>query len=88
MSLSVKALHPDPWRSFAATHRVGDTLPGTVAKIVPFGVFVRLAPGVQGLAHGHGPANPERAVATGDAVRATLLGVDLVRRRISLSLDE
>ncbi|MFI1283856.1 S1 RNA-binding domain-containing protein [Streptomyces sp. NPDC020858] len=96
VSLSVKALHPDPWRLFAAAHRVGDTLPGTVVKIVPFGVFVRLAPGVEGLAHGlehglergRGPANPDRAAATGDAVQATLLDVDLVRRRISLSLDE
>ncbi|WP_051781986.1 MULTISPECIES: S1 RNA-binding domain-containing protein [unclassified Streptomyces] len=83
VSLSVKALHPDPWRTFAGAHRVGDTFTGTVTKIVPFGVFVRLAPGIEGLLHESELAG--RTCATGDDVRVTLLDVDLERRRIGLS---
>ncbi|MER7822306.1 S1 RNA-binding domain-containing protein [Streptomyces sp. NPDC096097] len=83
VSLSVKALHPDPWRTFAGAHRVGDTFAGTVTKIVPFGVFVRLAPGIEGLLHESELAG--RTCATGDDVRVTLLDVDLELRRISLS---
>ncbi|MGW6845976.1 S1 RNA-binding domain-containing protein [Streptomyces sp. NPDC054958] len=83
VSLSVKALHPDPWRTFAVAHRVGDTFLGTVTKTVPFGVFVRLAPGVEGLLHASGLA--DRTCATGDDIRVTLRDVDLERRRISLS---
>ncbi|MFG2988123.1 S1 RNA-binding domain-containing protein [Streptomyces sp. NPDC048257] len=85
VSLSLKALHPDPWRSFAVTHRAGDTLSGTVTKLVPFGVFVRLAPGVEGMAHRTEASG--RTFETGDGVRASLLDMDLERRRISLSLD-
>ncbi|MFB7268567.1 S1 RNA-binding domain-containing protein, partial [Streptomyces nojiriensis] len=83
VNLSVKALHPDPWRAFAAALRVGDTFPGTVTKTVPFGVFVRIAPGVEGLVHETEFAG--RTFETGDGVRVALLAVDLERRRISLS---
>ncbi|MFG2233037.1 S1 RNA-binding domain-containing protein [Streptomyces sp. NPDC048723] len=83
VSLSVKALHPDPWRRFAEALRVGDTFPGTVTKTIPFGVFVRIAPGVEGLVHETELSG--RTFEAGDDVRVTLLGVDLERRRISLS---
>ncbi|MGW6981062.1 S1 RNA-binding domain-containing protein [Streptomyces sp. NPDC054932] len=84
-SLSVKALHPDPWRSFADGHRAGDTLPGTITGTVPFGVFVRLAPGIEGLLHR--TALSGETFARGDEVAVTLLEVDLVRRRIRLARD-
>ncbi|WKD30913.1 S1 RNA-binding domain-containing protein [Streptomyces xanthophaeus] len=82
-SLSVKALVPDPWRSFAEALRSGDTVPGTVTKIIPFGAFVRIAPGVEGLVHESEFSG--RTFEAGDDVRVTLLAVDLERRRISLS---
>ncbi len=85
VSLSVKALHPDPWRSFADTHPIGATLPATVTRTVEFGVFVRLAPGVESMVHRS--ELPEGTFESGDEVRATLLGMDLRRRRISLVLD-
>ncbi|MFD9262989.1 S1 RNA-binding domain-containing protein [Streptomyces sp. NPDC059538] len=85
VSLSVKALHPDPWRAFADTHPIGATLPATVTRSVPFGVVVQLAPGVEGLVHRS--ALREGTFESGDEVRATLLGMDLRRRRISLGLD-
>ncbi|MFF4445225.1 S1 RNA-binding domain-containing protein [Streptomyces sp. NPDC001502] len=83
VGLSVRALHPDPWRAFAEALRIGDTLPGTVTKIIPFGVFVRIAPGVEGLVHETELSG--RTFEAGDDVRVTLLAVDLERRRISLS---
>ncbi|MFD7785080.1 S1 RNA-binding domain-containing protein [Streptomyces nojiriensis] len=83
VALSVKALSPDPWRPFAEALRTGDTLPGTVTRTIPFGVFVRIAPGVEGLVHESEFAG--RTFAAGDDVRVTLLAVDLERRRISLS---
>ncbi|MFD9476073.1 S1 RNA-binding domain-containing protein [Streptomyces nojiriensis] len=83
VSLSAKALHPDPWRPFAEALHVGDTFPGTVTKIIPFGVFVRIAPGVEGLVHESEFAG--RTFEAGDDVRVTLLAVDRERRRISLS---
>ncbi|MFJ7586612.1 S1 RNA-binding domain-containing protein [Streptomyces sp. NPDC097617] len=85
VSLSVKALHPDPWRPFADTHRIGYSLPGVITRIIAFGVFVRLAPGVEGMVHTS--ELPDRTFESGDEVRATLLDVDLRRRRISLALD-
>ncbi|MFF4421775.1 S1 RNA-binding domain-containing protein [Streptomyces sp. NPDC001549] len=83
VGLSAKALRPDPWRPFAEALRVGDTFPGTVTKIIPFGVFVRIAPGVEGLVHETELSG--RTFEAGDDVRVTLLAVDLERRRISLS---
>ncbi|WP_314244945.1 S1 RNA-binding domain-containing protein [Streptomyces kutzneri] len=83
VGLSVKALHPDPWRPFAEALRAGDTYPGTVTRIIPFGVSVRIAPGVEGLVHETELSG--RTFEAGDDVRVTLLAVDLQRRRISLS---
>ncbi|GHI75463.1 S1 RNA-binding domain-containing protein [Streptomyces spororaveus] len=83
VALSVKALSPDPWRPLAEALRPGDTFPGTVTKTIPFGAFVRIAPGVEGLVHESEFAG--RTFEAGDAVRVTLLAVDLERRRISLS---
>ena len=91
VNLSLKALRPDPLGLFAAARQVGETIPGRVTKLVPFGAFVRLAEGVEGLVHLAELADrqvegPEDVVAVGDDVLATLISVDLERRRISLSL--
>ncbi|MFI6517714.1 S1 RNA-binding domain-containing protein [Spirillospora sp. NPDC050679] len=91
VSLSIKALRPDPWHGFVDAHAVGETLPGQVTKLVPFGAFVRVAPGIEGLVPlaelaDHDVAEPEEAVSEGDDVRVVLLDVDLDRRRIALSL--
>ncbi|MDI2124751.1 S1 RNA-binding domain-containing protein [Yinghuangia seranimata] len=91
VSLSVKALLPDPYHGFADTHQVGDTLPGYVTKLVPFGAFVRVAPGVEGLVPlaelaDHEIAEPAEVVSVGDGVRVVVLDIGLDRRRITLSL--
>ncbi|HBY61856.1 MAG TPA: 30S ribosomal protein S1 [Solibacterales bacterium] len=51
LSLGIKQLQPDAWETFFRTHQVGDALPGKVCRAANFGVFVELAPGVEGLCH-------------------------------------
>ncbi|WP_327381211.1 S1 RNA-binding domain-containing protein [Streptomyces sp. NBC_01207] len=82
-SLSVKALLPDPRRAFVRAHQVGDSLTGTVTKIIPFGVFVRIAPGVDCVVHESEFSG--RTFEVGDDVRLTLLGVNLEPRWIGFT---
>ncbi|MEU3776455.1 S1 RNA-binding domain-containing protein [Streptomyces sp. NPDC032472] len=84
--LSLRALQPDPLR--AAGLAVGQTLRGRVTRLVPFGVFVEVAEGVEGLAPAKElPAEPEQ-VRVGDEVRAVVRSLDLGSRRLTLSLRQ
>src|SRR6185437_2053543 len=71
VSLSLKATQEDPWRQFARTHVINQIVPGVVTKLVPFGAFVRVADGIEGLVHiselaeGH-VERPEQIVGVGD----------------------
>jgi small subunit ribosomal protein S1 len=93
VSLSLKATREDPWRQFARTHAIGQIVPGTVTKLVPFGVFVRLDDGIEGLIHiselaeGHIEL-PEEIVRAGDGIFVKIIDIDLERHRISLSLRQ
>jgi small subunit ribosomal protein S1 len=51
LSLGMKHLQPDAWETFFKTHQVGDVVSGRVCRSAPFGVFVELLPGVEGLCH-------------------------------------
>ena len=51
VSLSLKATQEDPWQHFARTHQIGQVVPGKVTKLVPFGAFVRVEEGIEGLVH-------------------------------------
>src|SRR5699024_4429118 len=51
VSLSLKATQEDPWQTFARTHALGQIVPGKVTKLVPFGAFVRVEDGIEGLVH-------------------------------------
>ncbi|MGW5641101.1 S1 RNA-binding domain-containing protein, partial [Streptomyces sp. NPDC003832] len=91
VSLSMKALQPDPWQHYADTHKVGVTVSGTVTKLVPFGAFVQMEETIEGLVHlaelaDHDVESPHDVLAVGDQVRVAILDVDRRRRRISLSL--
>jgi small subunit ribosomal protein S1 len=94
IALSIRALAPDPWNDVQTTYPVGQQVRGTVSRLQPFGAFVELAPGIEGLVHiselgaGRRVQHPSEVVHVGDQVQARVLGVDLERRRISLSLDE
>jgi small subunit ribosomal protein S1 len=58
LSLGVKQLQPDAWETFFRSHQVGDLVKGKVTRAAPFGVFVELLPGVEGLCHRTEIASP------------------------------
>jgi small subunit ribosomal protein S1 len=92
VSFSLKALERDPWDDAAAALRPGALVKGQVMRVEPFGAFVQVAPGVEGLLHvselgaGKHLRHAREAVKPGDAVEVTILAVDLEKRRISLGL--
>ena len=93
VSLSLKATQEDPWQHFARTHQMGQIVPGKVTKLVPFGSFVRVEEGIEGLVHISELAErhveiPEQVVQVNDAVMVKIIDIDLERRRISLSLKQ
>ncbi|OQO91948.1 30S ribosomal protein S1 [Saccharomonospora piscinae] len=93
VSLSLKATQEDPWRQFARTHAIGQIVPGKVTKLVPFGAFVRVEEGIEGLVHISELAErhveiPEQVVQVGGEVMVKVIDIDLERRRISLSLKQ
>ena len=93
VSLSLKATQEDPWQAFARAHAIGQVVPGKVTKLVPFGVFVRVEDGIEGLVHISELAQrhvevPEQVAKVGDEVFVKVIDIDLDRRRISLSLKQ
>jgi small subunit ribosomal protein S1 len=92
ISLSLKALANDPWRDATASLVEGTRVKGTITRLQPFGAFVEIAPGVEGLVHitelgaGRRINHPKEVVAVGQAVEASVLSVDHDKRRLSLSL--
>ncbi|MER6303530.1 30S ribosomal protein S1 [Kitasatospora sp. NPDC001539] len=93
VSLSLKATQEDPWQQFARTHQIGQVVPGKVTKLVPFGAFVRVDEGIEGLVHISELAErhveiPEQVVQVGDEIFVKVIDIDLERRRISLSLKQ
>ena len=93
VSLSLKATQEDPWNKFAREHGVGEIVDGEVTKLVPFGAFVKVADGIEGLIHISELADrhvevPEAVVNVGDQIEVKVIDVDTDRRRISLSLKQ
>src|SRR5215204_2159523 len=93
VSLSLKATQEDPWQQFARTHAIGQVVPGKVTKLVPFGAFVRVDEGIEGLVHISELAErhvelPEQVVQVNDEIFVKVIDIDLDRRRISLSLKQ
>src|SRR5437660_714170 len=93
VSLSLKNTQEDPWRAFARQNHPGDIVQGTVTKLVPFGAFVKVAEGIEGLVHISELAErhvelPEQVVSLGQEVSVKVIDVDLDRRRISLSMKQ
>jgi small subunit ribosomal protein S1 len=93
VSLSLKATQEDPWKEFERMYSAGEIIDGQVTKLVPFGAFVRVAQGIEGLVHiseisdQHIEA-PESVLSVGDQVRVKVIEVDVPRRRISLSMRQ
>jgi small subunit ribosomal protein S1 len=91
ISLGLKQTQSDPWQQVLETYHEGDEVEGKVTKVVTFGAFVEIMPGVEGLVHiselaQHHVENPREVVSQGDLVRAKIIEVDAERRRLSLSL--
>jgi small subunit ribosomal protein S1 len=92
ISLSLKALAADPWLDAVAGFVVGQRLNGTVTKMMTFGAFVEIAPGMEGLVHvselgaGRRINHPREVVKLGEAVEVTILQIDPEKRRIGLSM--
>ncbi|HEX9124248.1 MAG TPA: 30S ribosomal protein S1 [Actinomycetota bacterium] len=93
VSLSLKATQEDPWKEFERKYQAGEIIEGQVTKLVPFGAFVRVAQGIEGLVHiseiseAH-VDTPESVLSVGDDVRVKVIEVDVPRRRISLSMRQ
>jgi small subunit ribosomal protein S1 len=93
ISLSLKATQQDPWQEFATSHRVGELVYGRVTKLVPFGAFVQVGEGIEGLVHisemsAHHVDLPEQVVTPGEELWVKIIDLDLQRRRISLSIKQ
>jgi small subunit ribosomal protein S1 len=93
ISLSLKATQTDPWQEFANTHQVGELVYGRITKLVPFGSFVQVGDGIEGLVHisemaGHHVDLPEQVVTPGEELWVKIIDIDLQRRRISLSIKQ
>ena len=91
ISLGLKQTQSDPWQQVLETYHEGDEVEGKVTKVVTFGAFVEIMPGVEGLVHiselaQHHVENPREVVSQGDLVKARIIEVDAERRRLSLSL--
>src|SRR5881296_3142097 len=93
ISLSLKATQQDPWQEFATGHQVGELVYGKVTKLVPFGAFVQVGEGIEGLVHisemaEHHVDLPEQVVTPGEELWVKIIDLDLQRRRISLSIKQ
>jgi small subunit ribosomal protein S1 len=91
ISLGLKQTQSDPWQQVLDSYHEGDVVEGKVTKVVTFGAFVEIMPGVEGLVHiselaQHHVENPREVVSQGDLVSAKIIEVDAERRRLSLSL--
>jgi small subunit ribosomal protein S1 len=93
VSLSLKATQEDPWKEFERKYSAGEVIAGQITKLVPFGAFVRVGEGIEGLVHiselseAH-VESPESVVAVGQKVKVKVVDVDVSRRRISLSMRQ
>lgn len=93
ITLSIKATQPDPWATAAEKYPVGTKAIGTVVKLAPFGAFINLEPGIDGLMHisnlssGRRIKHPKEVIEVGQRIEAYILSVDSQTRKISLSMQ-
>jgi small subunit ribosomal protein S1 len=88
IALSIKRTQTEPWAAVAEAFSVNQVVQGTVTQIAPFGAFVRMSEGVEGLIHSSELTGAAvAAVSEGAAVTVRIIRVDIPRRRIALSLQ-
>jgi small subunit ribosomal protein S1 len=91
ISLGLKQTQSDPWQQVLENYHEDNVVEGRVTKVVTFGAFVEILPGVEGLVHiselaQHHVENPREVVSQGQPVNVKIIEVDGERRRLSLSL--
>lgn len=94
ISLSIRQISEDPWANVAERLAVGSVISGKVARLAPFGAFVEVLPGIEGLIHLSEMSwekrvnKAEEVLAVGEEVSVTVKEVDAEKRRVSLSLRD
>jgi small subunit ribosomal protein S1 len=94
IAISMKQLQPHPWDAVADRFKAGERVRGTVTRLMDFGAFVEIEPGIEGLIHVSEMSWAKRVrtaadvVKAGETVEAVILGVDAAQRRISLGLKQ
>jgi small subunit ribosomal protein S1 len=93
LTLSLKALQPDPWKKIAEKYKEGSKVEGSIVRLTNFGAFVNLEPGIDGLIHisnlgaGRRINHPKEVVEVGRVVEAYVLSIDEQSKKISLSIE-
>jgi small subunit ribosomal protein S1 len=93
IALSLKRLQPDPWTLVDVKYEVGQLVEGVVTKVVRFGAFIEIEPGLEGLLHVSefadiAPRDPRDLVKEGDRLLVRVIRIQSWRRRMGLSLRE
>ena len=94
INLSMKKLAPNPWDNVLANYSIGQKVSGRVTNLTPFGAFVEIEPGLEGLIHVSEMSwtkrvrHPKEVVNEGDTVEAMILKIDTQQQRISLGLRQ
>lgn len=93
VSLGLKQVLPNPWDNVAEKYPVGSVINAKVVRLAPFGAFVQLEPGVEGLVHishlaDRHVATPDEVVQEGEEIRVKVLSVASEEKRIRLSIRE
>ena len=93
ISLSIKQVTNDPWENFSLDFKEGDVAEGEVSKVVPFGAFVTIADGVEGLVHVSEISldeikSPELELGIGQKVQVKLIEIDSDKRKVGLSIRQ
>lgn len=83
VSLSIKNLQPNPWERFKETYHIGDMIEGSVTKVTPFGAFVKLEEGIEGLIHVSETVGP---LSVGERVKAKVVDFKPEEQRLGLSV--
>jgi small subunit ribosomal protein S1 len=93
LTLSLKAMQPDPWEKIEERYAAGNKVQGTIVRLTNFGAFVNLEPGIDGLIHisnlgaGRRINHPKEVVEVGSQIEAYVLSVDQQANKISLSVE-
>ncbi|UCH24687.1 MAG: 30S ribosomal protein S1 [Trueperaceae bacterium] len=94
INLSMKKLIPNPWENVLTTYTIGQKVQGDVTNLTPFGAFVEIEPGLEGLIHVSEMSwtkrvrHPKEVLTEGDSVEALILKIDTSQERISLGLRQ